>query len=92
MSKSNFLSNFLEQVEKQPLGTAVEFEGKKMSYEELREEALRVCAYLKSNSFGEKYIGIKDESGFQSYANIIGIWMFGAAYVPLNSSYPKEVV
>ena len=92
MFKSNFISSFFEQVEKQPLETAIEFEGQKMSYQKLSEEAHGVCAFLKRNSAGEKYIGIKDEGGFQSYANIIGIWMFGAAYVPLNSSYPNGVV
>lgn len=91
MSKSNFILSFLLQVEKQPLAIAIEYKGQSISYKKLYDEASTVCDYLGRNASQETYIGLTTESSFRSYANIIGIWMFGAAYVPINANYPKEV-
>lgn len=92
MSKSHFLSSFINQVASRPLAIAVEFGGKKASYKELYAESLKVCEYLKLNASKEVYIGIETKQSIQNYANIIGVWMFGAAYVPLNSAYPQKMV
>lgn len=89
MSDSNFIVAFLQQVEKRPHKTAIEFEGRKISYKGLFEEARLVCEQLKSDSVHQKDIGIRVGNGFQTYANIIGTWMYGAAYVPLHAGIPE---
>jgi len=91
MAKSNFIKKFLEQVEKQPLAVAIEFDNSSITYKELHSASLEVYSYLSEYSREEKHIGIESTSDFKSYANIIGVWMFGAAYVPLKSNYPEEV-
>ncbi|MFT6747299.1 MAG: D-alanine--poly(phosphoribitol) ligase subunit 1 [Glaciecola sp.] len=92
MSKSNFLSSFLGQVANQPLAIAVEFAKDKATYEELYNQSLKVCKYLRLHADGEVFIGIETKQSIQNYANIIGVWMFGAAYVPLNSACPQKMV
>lgn len=90
MPTSNFISCFINQVETSPDKTAIEFAGKFITYKELYDESVGVCNYLNANSPEENYIGLDPVGGFRDYSNIIGIWLFGAAYVPINSYYSKE--
>lgn len=92
MSKLNFLSDFIRQVKTNPLTIAIVENNKSLSYKELYQKSLSVYHYLKGLPVQEKLIGIDCNAGADSYAFIIGVWLYGAAYVPLNDEHPKNLL
>ncbi|NES65951.1 MAG: AMP-binding protein, partial [Okeania sp. SIO2D1] len=82
---------FEEQVEKTPDGIAVIFEEKKLTYSELNAKANQLAQYLqKLGAKPETHLGICVERSLEMVVGILGILKAGAAYVPLDSSYPSE--
>jgi amino acid adenylation domain-containing protein len=82
---------FEEQAEKTPDEIAAELDGRKLTYRELNEKSNRLANYLINLGAGpEVKIGICIERSFEMLAGLLGILKTGAAYVPLDFSYPKE--
>ncbi|MDY7007237.1 MAG: amino acid adenylation domain-containing protein [Cyanobacteriota bacterium] len=82
---------FEEQVEKTPDAVAVNFEEKKLTYSELNAKANQLAQYLqKLGVKPETHLGICVERSLEMVVGILGILKAGAAYVPLDSSYPSE--
>jgi surfactin family lipopeptide synthetase A len=79
------------QVKKYPDRTAVEFGDKYLSYKELDERANQVANYLIKLGIGpDMMVGICIERSIEMVVGLLGILKAGAAYVPLDSSYPLE--
>jgi len=79
-----------EQVEATPDALAVIFEEERLTYRELNGRANQLAYYLKS--LGVKtndLIGICAERSVEMVVGLLGILKAGAAYVPLDPSYPK---
>lgn len=81
-----------EQVNKTPNKIAVVFEDNQLTYKELNERANKFAHYLR-----EKYtinpddlIGIKLQRNERMIISILGVLKSGAAYVPIDPSYPQE--
>nr|WP_242294988.1 non-ribosomal peptide synthetase [Bacillus cereus group sp. BfR-BA-01381] len=82
---------FEEQVEKTPDAIAVSFEEEKLTYRELNNRANQLAHYLKKQGIGpEVLVGICLERSVEMIVSIMGIWKAGAAYVPLDPSYPES--
>ncbi|RUT69553.1 amino acid adenylation domain-containing protein [Flavobacterium cupreum] len=83
---------FEEQLAKTPANTAVVFEEKALNYQELNEQANQLAHYLRKNHTIEPgdRVGIKLERSESIIVAILGILKSGAAYVPIDSSYPPE--
>ncbi|MRX40046.1 amino acid adenylation domain-containing protein [Flavobacterium sp. LC2016-23] len=83
---------FEEQLEKTPDNIAVVFEETVLTYQELNEQANQLAYYLRRNHAiapGD-LAGIKLERSERIIVTILGILKSGAAYVPIDSSYPQE--
>lgn len=81
---------FEEQVEKTPNRTAVVFENKQITYQELNERANQFAHYLlKSGIKLETLIAVYLERGLEMVVSILGILKAGGAYVPIDSEYPE---
>ncbi len=84
-------SLFEQQASKTPHAVAVVCEDEKLTYRELNERANRIANYLRKSGAGpDVLIGIYVERSLDMVAGVLGILKAGAAYVPLDPSYPKD--
>lgn len=83
---------FEGQVEKTPNKVAVVFEELELTYKELNEKANQLGHYLRENYQinPDDLIGIKLDRSEQMIVVILGILKSGAAYVPIDTTYPAE--
>jgi amino acid adenylation domain-containing protein len=88
---NSVLSLFEDQVLSQSDKIAVTYNQHQINYEELNQQANRLSHYL-YHQLGEsgKTIGIFMNRSVEMITCILGILKFGAAYVPLDPTYPKD--
>lgn len=80
-----------EQVQRTPRATAVEFEGRSLSYGELDALANQFARLLRGRGVGrEMLVGVCLERSLEMVVALLGILKAGAAYVPLDPAYPPE--
>lgn len=84
---------FEEQVERTPDATAVVFEDEHLTYRELNTKANQLARCLGKHGIGpEVLVGICVERSVKMVVGILGILKAGGAYLPLNPTYPKELL
>lgn len=91
-SEESLISLFELQVKKNPDAIAVTCGNACFSYRELNELVNQFARFLKK-SFKIKpddLIGIELEQGIWTLVSILGILKTGAAYVPVETDFPKE--
>ncbi len=82
---------FEAQVEQTPDSIAVVFEDKKLTYRELNEKANSLARVLRNKGVkADSIVGIMVERSLEMIVGIIGILKSGGAYLPIDSSYPKD--
>ena len=82
---------FEEQVQKTPNNIAVIFENKNITYKELNEKANSLANYLRENGIKRNdLVGIMVKRSIEMIVAILGILKSGGAYIPIDSTYPKE--
>jgi amino acid adenylation domain-containing protein/thioester reductase-like protein len=82
---------FEQQVLKTPDAIAVLFQGQSLTYKELNQKANQLASYLKSLGIkSNAVIGVFVERSIEQIITVLGILKAGAAYLPLDSSYPVE--
>jgi amino acid adenylation domain-containing protein len=82
---------FEAQIQRTPEATAVEFDGKQLTYQELNQQANQLARYLKILGVGpERLVGICVERSLEMVVGVLGILKAGGAYVPLDPSYPRD--
>jgi amino acid adenylation domain-containing protein len=73
-----------------PLAIAVVQGERSISYGELNQRANRLAHFLMDKGIGpESLIGVSLERSVDMVAAIVAIWKAGAAYLPLDSDYPR---
>lgn len=82
---------FEKQAASTPDGTAVVFGGEKMSYDTLNKKASALAEFLRGKGAGAgKIIGLYLDPSFEMIIGILGILKSGSAYLPINTSLPRE--
>ncbi|WP_019506242.1 non-ribosomal peptide synthetase [Pleurocapsa sp. PCC 7319] len=82
---------FEAQVQKTPDAIAVVFEDQQLTYRELNQKANQLAHYLRSLGAGKDiFVGIYLERSLDMAIAFLGIFKAGAAYLPLDTSYPSE--
>ncbi|MFL6196819.1 MAG: amino acid adenylation domain-containing protein [Thermoanaerobaculia bacterium] len=82
---------FREQAARTPGRVAVSCEGAELTYGELLGRARGIAGRLRRLGIGpEDRVGICAERSLEMMAGLLGILEAGAAYVPLDPSYPAE--
>src|SRR5512132_1646301 len=80
---------FEGQVERTPEGTAVVCGGERLTYRQLNDRANQLAHKLLSLGAGAGYlVGICVERSPEMVVSLLGVLKSGAAYVPLDPSYP----
>jgi acyl-coenzyme A synthetase/AMP-(fatty) acid ligase len=70
--------------------TAIAFSNETISYRTLIDEAFNVYSFLKSKNITSDWVAVSANEGWKSYAYIIGVWMNGKGYLPINVNAPNE--
>jgi amino acid adenylation domain-containing protein len=82
---------FEAQAARTPEATAVIFESAGITYHELNARANRLARHLQTLGVNsESLCGICVERSIEMLVGVLGILKTGAAYVPLDASYPHE--
>ena len=80
-----------EQARRSPDAPAVIFRGQALTYRELDEKAGRLARRLQRMGAGpEKIVAICADRSLEMMAGLLGILKSGAAYLPMDPSYPVE--
>ncbi len=78
------------QVQRTPEAVAVVFEDQELTYRELNARANQLAFYLQKRGVtAETLVGICVERSQEMMVGLLGILKAGAAYVPMDPSYPK---
>jgi len=84
-------SAFERQAARTPEATALVFQGKKIPYWRINEDANRLAHYLIKKGVGPgNLVGVSVERSPELTVALLGVLKTGAAYVPLDPSYPLE--
>jgi non-ribosomal peptide synthetase component F len=84
---------FAQQVLRTPEKIAVKATDGQLSYKELYDRAKRIASELIVNGVGkEELVGVVVEKGCQQVASVMGVLFAGAAYLPVDTSWPNQRV
>jgi amino acid adenylation domain-containing protein len=84
---------FEEQAAQHPADPAVEYEGRTLSYTELNRRANQLASHLMARGVGPvQIVGICLHRSLEMIAAVLAVWKSGAAYVPIDPSYPARRV
>ncbi|MFH9369186.1 amino acid adenylation domain-containing protein [Streptomyces anulatus] len=82
---------FREQAARTPDATAVVHEGDALTYRQLDEQANRFARLLRSRGIGAgQRVGVHLRRAPHMVVGLLGILKSGAAYVPIDPSYPED--
>ncbi|MEM9482216.1 MAG: amino acid adenylation domain-containing protein, partial [Cyanobacteria bacterium P01_F01_bin.116] len=82
---------FEAQVEQLPNAIAAVFDGQQLTYSELDQRANHLANYLQTLDVKpDTLVGVYLERSLDMLVGLLGILKAGAAYLPLDPSYPKE--
>jgi amino acid adenylation domain-containing protein len=82
---------FEQQAAQNPDAIAAEYEGQQLTYGVLNAKANQLADYLREWGLGpDSLVGVCMERSFEMVVSVLGIMKAGAAYVPLEPSYPRE--
>jgi amino acid adenylation domain-containing protein len=82
---------FVAQVGKTPDAVAVVFEGQQLTYRELNGRANQLAHYLQRLGVGpDVLVALCLDRSVEMVVGLLAILKAGAAYVPLDPSYPQE--
>uniref|UniRef100_UPI0022B5C20E condensation domain-containing protein n=1 Tax=Pelomonas sp. BJYL3 TaxID=2976697 RepID=UPI0022B5C20E len=83
---------FEAQAQRAPDAVALRFEGQSLSYRELDAQSNRVAQYLVQSCGVQRneLVGLCMERSLEMVVGLLGILKAGAAYVPLDPSYPAQ--
>ncbi|MEC2277858.1 non-ribosomal peptide synthase/polyketide synthase [Bacillus velezensis] len=82
---------FEEQAHRTPDNTAVVFEGKQFTYEELNRRANQLARTLQEKGVKtDQLVGIMTERSLEMIVGILGVLKAGGAYLPINPDSPSE--
>lgn len=81
---------FEAQVERTPNAIATVYQGQSLTYTEVNQQANRIAHHLRSLGVGAgEFVGVFLDRGLEMIPALLGILKSGAAYIPLETSFPK---
>jgi D-alanine--poly(phosphoribitol) ligase subunit 1 len=88
---TNLALSFYNNARNHPERLALSVNQRNFTYREFAELAERIAGWLQSRSADEvKLVGLLASRSLAAYAGVMGTCWAGAAYVPLNPSWPEK--
>jgi amino acid adenylation domain-containing protein/non-ribosomal peptide synthase protein (TIGR01720 family) len=82
---------FEQRVQQTPTAIAVVCKDEQLTYQELNHRANQLARYLQQEQIeSPAIVGICVERSIDTIVSILAVWKVGAAYVPLDPTYPPE--
>ena len=82
---------FEEQVRKTPNAKALVYQSRELSYQELARQSEQLAIYIRSQGVkAGDLVGIFVQPSLEMLMALLGVMKAGAAYLPLDPSYPQE--
>lgn len=79
------------QCEKTPEATAVDFDGRTLTYRELNAKANQLAHFLQKRGVGpEVLVGVCVERSLEMIVSLLAVLKSGGAYVPLDTQFPPD--
>ena len=86
-------SLFSQQVKQSPNNIAAQFDDQQLTYAELENQSNELAHVLQAQGIGpNKLVGIVKQRSLSLLVSVLGVMKAGAAYVPIDPSYPQERV
>src|ERR1700722_12949258 len=86
-----FIGRFAEIVTRHPDAIAVLENGHATTYRDLSEQAHKIAAYLHRQGVkAESLVGLHIHKSKDYIAALLGVWIAGGAFVPLDPELPPE--
>ena len=73
-----------------PNSIAIEGEGLRISYNELLKLSYDYATQINKENIIDSWIGIDVSIGWKAYSAILGCWLTGNGYVPINFDFPES--
>lgn len=87
----NIISTFVELGNSNSFNSALKFGNSELNYAELNFEVERIASLLLSKGLNQyDFIGINLTRSLETVISILAVLKIGAAYIPLDPTYPKE--
>jgi amino acid adenylation domain-containing protein len=87
----NIVDLFRSQIEKQGPNTAVSFQDRNITYQQLGEKSLTLALYLQQQEVSlDTCVGLFVEPSIELMVGVWGVLQSGAAYLPLSPEYPDD--
>lgn len=77
-------------VDRHPDDIALTMGNQSWTYAELYQKSKCVSGLIQENGLSQTSIGVFTDNQMNMYAGLLGIWMSGNAYVPINHKFPQE--
>lgn len=88
---STIVEQFERQAAKHPTRTAVSFDEKQLTYEELNQRANQLARHLIAKGVkAESYVVLLLPRSLDMLVSIVAVLKTGAGYVPIDPTYPKD--
>lgn len=82
---------FEKQVKRHPNRVAIQFESENLTYQELNQQANTIAAYLQQQGLtAGELVAVSMERSLELVVALLSILKAGAAYVPLEPTYPQS--
>jgi len=90
-TQSNIAKRFEQQTELTPQNNALIYNDENISYQNLNEQANKIAHMLLAKGIKEEqFVGISMNRSINMVAAMLGILKAGAAYLPMDPTYPQE--
>ncbi len=80
----NIVDNLLDSFTKYSKFNAIDINGKKFSYNQLKNSSLNLCSLIRNKNFSNSPIGILCEKKIETYVSLLATIFSGNHYVPIN--------
>ena len=80
----------ISTLEQDPQSIAIEGQNHSITNQQLLEKAREYAHGIFDLEIHDSWIGVSTELGWESYAAILGCWITGNGYVPINFNFPQS--
>ncbi|CAM1358757.1 non-ribosomal peptide synthase/polyketide synthase [Tenacibaculum xiamenense] len=91
IDQTSVIDQFEERVQQTPFEVALKLNNNELSYEQLNEKSNQLAHFLKDKGIrSNDLVGISIDRSFDMIVGILGILKSGAAYVPIDPTFPQK--